>query len=311
MKKETLYNAISDIREDFIEEAEIFKFKNNMVPRLLKWGSMAACFCLVVFGASLAMSGAFAKKGALDGYNGMGVPTPTPGGPVQTVLAYNGSLFNVSNDLNYLNAAGIPDLMTSEDCGRSMGNLIKTENGYEETALDTDIELYQYAPAFSNRAVYVIRDGEEYMAGLYSNHMTIGDYNDHMEITGLFRTYGVEQAEQLASVSEVNNVNEGSVISEVIEDASALTAFFDAVLNMKTSHFGRNDFKKLVTNAMSEEEHLAFLESERIICIETYEGLKFYITWYPEDGWFFSEGARAYFHVSEEMQAWLDNYILQ
>lgn len=309
MKKETLYNAISDIREDYIEEAESFKFKKNRIPRLLKWGSMAACFCLVVFGVSLTMGGAFAKKGALDGYNGMGVPTPTPGGPVQTVLAYNGSLFNVSNDLSYLNAAGIPDLMTSEDCGRSMGNLIKTENGYEETALDTDIELYQYAPAFSNRAVYVIRDGEEYMAGLYSNHMTIGDYNDHMEITGLFRTYGVEQAEQLASVSEVNNVNEGSVISEVIEDASALTEFFDAVLNMKTSHFGRNDFKKLVTNDMSEEEHLAFLKSERIICIETYEGLKFYITWYPEDGWFFSEGARAYFIVSEEMQAWLDKHL--
>lgn len=311
MKNEKIYDAISDIREEFIEEAENYKFKKRMVPRVIKWGSMAACFCLVMLGASLVMGGAFARKGAPDGYNGFGVPTPTPGGPVQTVLAYNGSLFHVSNDLNYLNVAGIPDAMTSEDCGRSMGNLIKTENGYETTVYDTDIELYQYAPAFSNRAVYVIRDGEDYMAGLYSNVMTIGDYNDHMEITGLFRTYGIEQADQIASVSEVNNIKEGSVVSEIVRDESALAVFYEAVLNMKTSHFGRNDFKKLVTNDMSEEKYLTFLESERIICIETYEGLKFYITWYPEDGWFFSEGARAYFHVSEEMQNWLDTYITE
>ena len=308
MKNEKLYDAISDIREEFIEEAEKFKFKKNIVPRLVKWGSMAACFCLVVFGASLAMSGAFARKGAMESYNSMGVPTPTPGGPVKTVLAYNGALFNVSNDLNYLNAAGIPDVMTSEDCGRSMGNLIKTENGYEETVLDTDIELYQYAPALSNRAVYVIRDGEEYMAGLYSNGLTVGDYNDHSPISNLYRVYGVKSEEYITSVAEVNSAEEGTVLTEVVNQ-EALVSFYHATMTMESPSFGREDFKKLVTDEMSEEEYQAFLESERVIGITTAEGLKFYLKWYPEDGWMYAGGAKAYYQVTEEMQTWLDNYI--
>ena len=308
MKKEKLYDAISGIREEFIEEAETYPFKKPVVLRLVKWGSLAACFCLVVFGASLVMSGAFVKKGAMDEYNGMGVPTPTPGGPVQTVLAYNGSLYNVSNDLKYLNTAGIPDIMTEDDCGFSMGNLVKTENGYEETALDTDIELYQYASAFSNRAVYVIRDGEEYMAGLYSNGLTAGDYNDHSPISTLYRIYGVESEEYVASVAEVNSVNDGKVITGEITEKEALAEFYAATMTMESSCFGREDFEKLVTNKMSEEEYQAFLETERVICIETYEGLKFYLLWYPKEGWLFSSGARAYYKITEEMQNWLDKY---
>lgn len=309
MKNEKLYEAISDIREQFIEEAENYKFKKKMASNLIKWGSMAACFCLVVFGASLVMSGAFARKGAMDGYNGMGVPTPTPGGPVKTVLAYNGALFNVSNDLNYLNVAGIPDVMTAEDCGRSMGNLIKTENGYEETVLDTDIELYEYAPAFSNRAVYVIRDGEEYMAGLYSNSLAIGDFNDHSPISNLYRVYGVESEEYIASVVEVSSADEGNVITKEVTEQEALVSFYAATMTMESPSFGREDFKKLVTNKMSEEEYQAFLESERVIGITTAEGLKFYLSWYPEVGWMYASGAKAYYQITEEMQTWLETYM--
>ena len=46
MKNEKIYDAISDIREEFIEEAENYKFKKRMVPRVIKWGSMA---CAVSF----------------------------------------------------------------------------------------------------------------------------------------------------------------------------------------------------------------------------------------------------------------------
>ena len=48
MKNETLYDAISGIREEFIEEAENYKFKKRTALRMLKWGSLAACFCFVL-----------------------------------------------------------------------------------------------------------------------------------------------------------------------------------------------------------------------------------------------------------------------
>ena len=315
-----MYDAISDIREEFIEEAENYKFKKRIAPRLIKWGSMAACFCLVVLGASLTMSGAFAKKGDAVVDNGNSAyPTATtapedrPGDGLMTVLAYNGALYNVSNELNVLNMAGIPDIITPEDCGLSLGNLIKTEHGYEETVYDTDIELYQYAAAFSNTAVYVIRDGEDYMAGLFSNNMPIGDENDYSPISELFRRYGVEASEQIRAVQLYSGLWNNDVPAEPAEvevaERTALNAFYEAALSMEEECYSSEEY----TLKMLEENPMAMASStlkiSKIICITTAEGLKFYVNWAEETGWIFSSGATAYYKITGEMQSWLDTYM--
>ena len=47
MKKEKLYEAIGDINESYINDAhKTVKKKTN--PIWLKWGAMAACFCLML-----------------------------------------------------------------------------------------------------------------------------------------------------------------------------------------------------------------------------------------------------------------------
>ncbi len=318
MKNEKLYDAISDIREEFIEEAGNYKFKKRIGPRLLKWGSMAACFCLVMLGASLAMSGSSAKKGATDvGHNSNPVDkttvTPAPGDLPEkgriTVLAYNGALYNVSNELNELKAAGIPDIVTQKDCGLSLGNLKKTDNGYEETVSDTDIELYQYAAAYSNTAVYVIRDGEEYMAGLFSNSMSANDAKDHRPISALYRTYGVESAEDVASVVEVNSGSRGFAIADKITEQAAMELFYNATVTMESQCFSQAEFETLVLKELPEDEYLTLLESKRFLCITTAEGLKFYLNWYPAAGWMYSSGTTAYYKITKEMQDWLDTYM--
>lgn len=319
MKNEKLYDAISGIREEYIEEAESFKFKKNVVLRVVKWGSMAACFCMVLLGARLANGGLFARKGAMDSINGSAaVPTPasassTAGGNLLTVLAYNGALYNVSNELNVLKIAGIPDVMTKDDCGASLGNLIKTENGYEETVKDTDIELYQYAPAYSNTAVYVIRDGNDYMAGLFSNNLPIGDENDYSPISELFRRYGVEDAGHISAVRLYSGLWSNSYPVEPeeykITERTALDAFYEAVLSMETECYSKNDYLKI----QFEEDPMLFASSTmsiaKTICITTAEGLKFYLNWAEDDGWMFSSGAGAYYRITEEMQTWLDLYL--
>jgi len=309
VKNEKLFDAVSDIKKEFIEEADTYTFQKRTTPRIVKWGSMAASFFLVLIGVTILTSGLFVRKGAKDAYNGYGVPTPTPGGSVLSVLAYNGALYNLSNEIGYLNRAGIENVITQDDCGASLGNLIKTENGYEETVYDTDIELYQYAPALSNTAVLVVRDGEDYMAGLFSNKLTIGDYNDHNTISGLYRRYGITSADHISSVAEVSSVSLGEAVAEKITGNDAMNTFYSASMTMESQCFGREDFRELVTDNMSEEEYQTFLESERAVCIETAEGLKFYLNWYPENGWFFASGARAYYKITEEMQNWLDTYI--
>ena len=322
MKNEKLYDAISDIREEFIEEAENYKFKKSIGPRLVKWGAMAACFCLVVLGTSLTMGGAFAKKSdgtVIDGSNGSNRPTATPAPgefPVSsgllTVLAYNGALYNVSNELNTLNVAGIPDIMTSEDCGLSLGNLAKTEYGYEATTENTDMELYQYASAFSNTAVFVVRDGDEYMAGLFSNNLPLDGSSDHSTVSELYVRYGIHSAEQISGVQLYsgrwnNNLPVGPEEYSITERA-ALDAFYEATLSMETESYSKEEYLSILL----EEDPMALASSTltpaKTICITTAEGLKFYLNWAEEDGWIFSSGATAYYKITEEMQTWLDTY---
>jgi len=323
MKNEKLYDAISGIREEFIEEADNFKFKKSRVPRFVKWGNLAACFCLVLLGAGLVMSsGFFARKGAMDSESGAAFPTPTAapadsagGSGLLTVLAYNGAIYNVSNNLNDLNLAGIPDVMTQEDCGTSLGNLIKTENGYEETAQDTDIELYQYAPAYSNTAVYVIRDGDDYLAGLFSTNLPVGDENDYSPISELFRRYGVENAGHIGAVQLYSGLWSNNYPIEPEEckvtDETALDAFYEAAMSMERECYGREEYLKLHLEKNPNQLAVSTLNIAKTICITTAEGLKFYLNWAKEDGWMFSSGAGAYFKITEEMQSWLEENLLE
>ncbi len=321
MKNEKLYDAISDIREEFIEEAENYKFKKNNVVRFVKWGSMAACFCIVMLGASLAMSGAFAQKGMKsDDYNGGSVgPTATPapgenlsGSGLLKVLAYNGALYNVSNNLADLNAAGIPDIISPEDCGISLGNLKKTPKGYEETTQSTDIELFKYAPAYSNTAVYVIRDGEDYMAGLFSNNITIGDENDYSPISELFRRYGVEKAEHISAVHLYSGYWQNDLPVEPAEknitERAALDAFYEAAMSMEDECYSSEERLQIMLSEDPKQFASSTLTPAKTICITTAEGLKFYLNWSDASGWLSSTGAKACYRITEEMRTWLDVY---
>lgn len=308
MKNEKLYDAISDIREDLIEEAGEFKFKKQLASRVLKWGSLAACFCVLVLGAGLVMNGLFARKGDGDVSNGSAVPTRTPGDFVNPQLAYNGALYHISNDLNLLNIAGIPKNIGEEDCGRWLGNLEKTENGYEETASDTEIDMYQYASALSNSAVVVVKDGEEYMAGLFSNYFVQGE-ETYSPLSELYRAYGVKSATDIFMVTEVESISNGVVIGEEITDRSCISQFYDATMDTESECYSWDNFREKVLDNMSAVEFNHFTETERTICVETAEGLKFYVNWYPETGWLYSRGTLAYYKVTEELQNWLDTYM--
>lgn len=317
MKNEKLYDAISDIREDFIEEAGNYKFKKKLAPRILKWGSLAACFCVLVLGAGLMMNGLLTRKGDGDVSNGSAVPTRTPGDSsgsaepgnvTNSQLAYNGALYHISNDLNLLNIAGIPKIVGEEDCGRWLGNLEKTENGYEETASDTEIDMYEYASALSNSAVVVVKDGEEYMAGLFSNYFVPGE-ETYSPLSELYRAYGVKSATDIFMVTEVESSSSGVVTGEAITDSSCISQFYDATMSTESECYSWDNFREMILDNMSAAEFNRFTETERTICVETAEGLKFYVNWYPETGWLYSRGTLAYYKVTEELQNWLDTYM--
>lgn len=307
---EKLYEAISDIREEFIDEAELAASPKKHTPNLLKWGSLAACFCLIFLAAGTFFGLGFQQDKVQDNNGGMPNATPAPGG-MQTVLAYNGALFQVSNELSVLNVAGIPDTITSEDCGETLGNLRKTEQGYEETTADTDIEFYKYAAATSNTAVVVIRDGEEYMAGMFSNALTSGTDTRQSSISALYERYGVESAEHIISIAEVVMQNatlkNDSLPNSSLLDNTLIAAGNQMVLELTDQTALRAFYEASVM--LKEETYTFDLFEKRYLCITTVEGLKFYLCWDMEKGFLYSPGTLEYYRITDAMKNWLQTYL--
>ena len=176
----------------------------------------------------------------------------------------------------------------------------------------TDIELYNYASAYSNTAVYVIRDGEDYMAGLFSNNLPIGDENDYSPVSELFRRYGVEKAEHISAVQLYSGYwsNDRPVEPEkhMVTDRGALDEFYKSAMSMEKECYSSEERTQIELSEDPKQFASSTLQVASTICITTAEGLKFYLSWAEDSGWLFSSGTRANYRITEEMQTWLDTY---
>ncbi len=69
MKKEDMYNGISGIGADLLEEAEVHSFPVRKKPKFLKWAAVAAVFVLLCGAGVYGATGGFTvKKLLLNGY---------------------------------------------------------------------------------------------------------------------------------------------------------------------------------------------------------------------------------------------------
>ena len=89
MKSEKMYDGITYIREDIVEEAVDYKFKKKSTKSAwMKWGTMAACACLIVgVGAQILFDNRGANSGG--GGNESGTIFMSYAGPVFPLNALN------------------------------------------------------------------------------------------------------------------------------------------------------------------------------------------------------------------------------
>jgi hypothetical protein len=150
------------------------------------------------------------------------------------------------------------------------------------------------------------------MAGLFSNNLPIGDENDYSPISELFRRYGVEKAEHISEVAmqryyELLSSDRVMKPKEyVITERAALDAFYDAVMSMEHECYSGEERIQIELSEDPKQLASSALQVASTICITTAEGLKFYLSWAEDSGWLFSSGAKAYYRITDEMQAWLD-----
>lgn len=306
MKNEKLYDGITGIREEIVERADAHVFKKKKRMNWQKWTALAACFCLVVggvFGAS--------RLGLIKGAGSAAPGDGAVAGGVQatSVLEYNGCYYEACDTERVLEKFGLPSEITASMAGNHLSYLKSDgEAGYETTAQQTNIELYAYAPA-PCRGVYVLRDGEHYMAALFCNFVQF-DSNTNYEASTLYQVYGIESAADISSISHTD-WDGGTVIGNVVTDSNAIASFYDTFTSLIS--YGNDDFQKQVFDDIPEEQqveaHNAFADDNTTVCIETTSGLRFFMQFYPSYGWLYGNGTMCYYQMDDAMQAWFESHI--
>ena len=310
MKNEKLLNAMGKISNELIEDAAITTGKKRHAVVWVRWAAIVACLCLVV---SIAISFLHIKAppGNQDFFSPGSYDSIPPGSHdyvhAIAALEYNGKFYEVVDIPEVLEKFGLPSEITADVAGEHLSYL-KSDGGvsYEYAANDTEIELYQYAPSMCD-GVYVLRDGDTWYAALFCNFFQL-DSSTKIELTELYRVYGIERADDIASIAEMN-WDKSKVVGTPVTARQEITEFYDMTVTLWS--YSNDDFQKLMFGGFSSEDsqqqaHIAFADDYRCLRIETTGGLRFFIGLHPNFDWIDGGGTMSYFKIDEQMHEWID-----
>ena len=297
MTNENILDAIGGINENAVQDAKAYKRPKS--KRWFRWGAMAACLCLVI---GIAIPILHHKgKGGIDHQD-----------PLQDTAAFelNGKFYEVVETPEVLEKYGLPSKITEDVAGDHVAYLKSDgdDSSYECTPIETDMELYQYNPAASD-GVYVLRDGEAWYAALFCNFYQF-DSNTNCSLTELYRVYGIESADDIKSITEMDNNNENETGTPVVE-RQEITEFYNMTIALGS--YGNDDFQAEVFGNIPEEKlqeaHSAFAENQRNLRVETKDGLRFFIAFYPSYNWIYGGGTMSYFKIDNQMRNWIERNV--
>jgi len=292
MSKDKVIDSLTGIDDDMIQAVEALRQKKKRSV-WLKWGVLAACICLVV---SITIPILHYKAG----------PDKQDSVQALAVLLFNGMYYEAVDVPEVLEKYGLPSEITADMAGEHL-EYLKSDGGagYECTPIETDIELYQYAPS-PCRGVLVLRDGERWYAALFCNFYQF-DSNTSVELTELYRVYGIESADDIASITEMGDSN-WREIGKSVTDRQEISEFYDMTVALWS--YGNDEYQELLYGDIPEEEqpefHNAVAKDRRNLRIETTTGLRFFIAFYPTYDWIDGGGTMSYFKIDEQMHAWID-----
>ena len=297
MTNENILDAIGGINEKAVQDAKAYKRPKS--KRWFRWGAMAACLCLVI---GIAIPILHHKgKGGIDHQD-----------PLQDTAAFelNGKFYEVVETPEVLEKYGLPSKITEDVAGDHVAYLKSDgdDSSYECTPIETDMELYQYNPAASD-GVYVLRNGETWCAALFCNFYQF-DSNTNCSLTELYRVYGIESADDIKSITEMDNNNENETGTPVVE-RQEITEFYNMTIALGS--YGNDDFQAEVFGNIPEEKqqeaHSAFAENQRNLRVETKDGLRFFIAFYPSYNWIYGGGTMSYFKIDNQMRNWIERNV--
>jgi len=316
VNKEQIIDSIGHIDNDMIETVE--KLRQNGAEKKhpwAKWGVIAVACLAVILILPFALNiikgnGDIDSPISFDDLNDIFDDPYDDSLHTIASLEYNGCYYEAVDIPEVLVKYGLPKKITPEVAGEHLSYLESDGGcGYKQTVSQTDIELYVYAPK-PCRAVYVLRDGDIWYAALFCNFFAF-DSDTHCEFTELYRVYGIESADDIASITEVD-WNNDKVVGNQITDREEISNFYNITLGLMP--YGNDSFQKLMFSGFASEDeqidkHIQFADDHRSLRIETTAGLRFHISFYPSFDWIYGNGAMTYYQMDDLMNEWFERNI--
>ena len=290
MNSTSLFLAVGGVEEDLLQRSETAARH----PYLRRWAALAACVCLIVTLAFPTVRDILQRK-----YG-------DPSDPI-AMLEFGGKFYEAVDDPAVLETYGLPREITADMAGAQLIYLEgDRDRGYRYTAHQTDKSLYLYAPA-PGEAVFVLQDGESWLAAIFC-YLYPFDSNTSSELTELYRIYHIGSGEDIVSVTEMDWHRE-KIIGTPLTDRQEIGEFYTMTAALPC--YGNDDFQKLMFGGCSSEEeqqalHIAFAEDSRVLRVETAEGLRFYLNFYPTYRWISSGGTLSYYSADDAILHWFD-----
>ena len=262
MKSEKLLEAMNDLPEELIAEAN-----TRRRHPLVRIAAVAACLVVLLVG----------MYPFLQSFQGLGTSDDCHVSD-REVIYRQGAIYEVvgTNYTAAMERLALPETITEDLVGEKV-----------DVAPDYG-DVYQYAPLAGRNgtapaALYLLERTDEGHEGewwyLVFSGFVIGDESVYVNGETMFQVYGIQSAADIASVTDRSS------------GAEYLTpeAFYAALLEAQT--FGWDGFEEQTSGTMNRYAGAVDLR------LETAEGLRSYLTYYPETG--FLKWFECYYQVGD------------
>jgi hypothetical protein len=311
MKREKISETIENINPKYIDEATEYTGVVKTTPKKVwyKWVAIAACFALV-----LAIGFPFAKDLFIS-------PDQKDTVDAVALIEYDDSYLEVIENAKRIKKFGLPSEITKDIIGNHIVFLQKVipETKYSDYVVSdtmTNIELFEYKPA-PYKAVRILKDGNNYYYAIFCNYLVKS--NESLPVQTAFDVFGIDEPIDIISITpvKVDNtwkangkaITDSAIISEFYTEISKLTAYsFDEYHEMTFAEKLKK-YEDEGNGDIGSEAYTQVADDLREIMIETKEGLRFTIHYYPSYGWINIVQTMSYYQMSPEISEWFLNYM--
>ncbi|MBQ2865617.1 MAG: hypothetical protein IJE90_03750 [Clostridia bacterium] len=308
MRRKRISETVGNIDPRYIDEAARYTGAPRAGTKKVwyKWAAAAACLAL-----ACAIGLPFAKDLFVS---------PDQKNIVDAVVLveYDDSYLEIIEDANTIKKFGLPSGITDDVIGGHIVYLQKSVpeaeySNYVVADETTDMELLEYKPA-PYKAVRILRDGDRYCYAWFCNYLVEND--ESLPIQTVFDVYGIDEAADIVSITPVKSDNYWKANGKTVTDSAIINEFYAGITKLTAFSFDEyhaimyaDNLKKAEDEGggdIGPEVYSRVADDRKDIVIQTKEGLRFAVQYYPSYGWISITKTLSYYQMSLEIKDWFE-----